>query len=259
MEEKKVKEYVKKRYGEIANENTTCSCCGGGDTMEQAQQVGYTAEELAELPEEAVLGLGCGNPTALAGLKEGEVVLDLGSGGGIDVFLASNRVGSSGRVIGLDMTEEMIRRAQKTAEEGGYTNVEFHLGEIEDMPLEDEMVDVIISNCVINLTTDKLKAFQEAFRVLKPGGRMMISDMVTEGELDPEIKKSLGAWSACIAGALDKQEYLSTIFLAGFEMVEILTETSYQEPDLDPRLEGRIKSVQIKAIKGDCSTCGSCL
>lgn len=223
-----------------------------------AQQVGYTAEELAELPEKAVLGLGCGNPTALAELKEGEVVLDLGSGGGIDVFLASNRVGSSGRVIGLDMTDEMVKRAHKTAEEGGYTNVEFHLGEIEDMPLEDEMVDVIISNCVINLTTDKLKAFQEAFRVLKPGGRMMISDIVTEGELDEDIRKSLPAWSACIAGALEKQEYMSTIFLAGFEMVEIMTETSYQEPNLDPRLEGKIKSVQIKAIKGDCSSCCSC-
>jgi len=258
MKNEDIKKYVKERYGNIASSQDSCSCCGGDPAL-QARDMGYTAEELKKLPEEALLGLGCGNPTALAGLKKGEVVLDLGSGAGIDVFLASQRVGDSGKVIGLDMTEEMIHRARKSADESGYTNVEFLLGEIEDMPLEVESVDVIISNCVINLTTDKLKAFQEAFRVLKPRGRIMISDLVTEGELDPEIRKSLAAWSECIAGALDKQEYINQIFLAGFEMVEILTETSYQEPDLDPRLEGRIKSVQIKAIKGDCSTCGSCL
>jgi SAM-dependent methyltransferase len=253
MKDEDIKKTVKERYGNIAANQTSCSCCGE-DTTEQAMKIGYTAEELKKLPEDAILGLGCGNPTALAELKEGEVVLDLGSGAGIDVFLASHRVGKTGKVIGLDMTEEMIERAQKSADEGGYTNVEFHLGEIEDMPLDDDSVDVIISNCVINLTTDKLKAFQEAFRVLKPRGRMIISDLVTEGELNPEIKKSFAAWSECIAGALEKQEYLNNIFLAGFEMLEIVTETDFQEPNLDPRLAGKIKSVQVKAIKG----CGSC-
>jgi arsenite methyltransferase len=254
MDDENIKKYVKERYGQIAANQTSCSCCGGDDTTSQALQVGYTAEELKKLPEEAVLGLGCGNPAALADLKEGEVVLDLGSGAGIDVFLASHRVGETGKVIGLDLTEEMIQRAQKSAQEGGYTNVEFHLGDIENMPLEDESVDVIISNCVINLTTDKLKAFQEAFRVLKPRGRMIISDLVTEGELDQDIRKSFAAWSQCIAGALEKQEYLNTIFLAGFEMLEIITETDFQEPDLDQRLAGKIKSVQVKAIKG-CDSC----
>lgn len=253
MKDEDLKKYVKERYGNIAASQTSCSCCGE-DTTEQAMKIGYTAEELKKLPEDAILGLGCGNPTALAELKEGEVVLDLGSGAGIDVFLASPRVGKTGKVMGLDMTPEMVEKANQIAKEGGYTNVEFHLGEIEDMPLEDDSVDVIISNCVINLTTDKLKAFQEAFRVLKPRGRMIISDLVTEGELDPEIKKSFAAWSECIAGALEKQEYLNTIFLAGFEMLEIVTETDFQEPNIDSRLDGKIKSVQIKALKG----CGSC-
>jgi arsenite methyltransferase len=253
MKDEDIKKYVKERYGNIAA-NQACSCCGEEDNTTQALQVGYTAEELKKLPEEAILGLGCGNPTALADLNEGEVVLDLGSGAGIDVFLASHQVGETGQAWGLDMTPEMVKKANQNAAEGGYRNVEFLLGEIEDMPLPDESVDVIISNCVINLTTDKLKAFQEAFRVLKPRGRMIISDLVTEGELDPEIKKSFAAWSECIAGALDKQEYLNQIFLAGFEMLEIITETDYQEPDLDPRLTGKIRSVQVKAIKG----CGSC-
>ena len=258
MDEKNIKEYVKERYGQIAtNQGALCSCCGGDDTTGQAKQAGYTAEELAQLPEEAILGLGCGNPTALAGLKEGEVVLDLGSGAGIDVFLASTKVGETGKAIGLDMTEEMVERANKNAKEGGYTNVEFLLGEIENMPLADGSVDVIISNCVINLTTDKLKAFEEAHRVLKTDGRMMISDLVTEGELDPEIKKSFAAWSECIAGALEKEEYLDTIVAAGFNNVMILTETDYQEPNLNEKLEGKIKSVQVKAIKGDCSGPGT--
>ncbi|MEG3224076.1 MAG: arsenite S-adenosylmethyltransferase [Methanobacteriales archaeon Met13] len=258
MDEKSIKEYVKEHYGQIAtNQGALCSCCGGDDTTGQAQQASYTAEELSQLPEEAVLGLGCGNPTALAGLKEGEIVLDLGSGAGIDVFLASSKVGPTGKAMGLDMTEEMVARANQNADEGGYTNVEFLLGEIENIPLPDESVDVIISNCVINLTTDKLKAFDEAYRVLKPGGRIMISDLVTEGELDPGIKKSFAAWSECIAGALKKEEYVDIIVAAGFSNVKIITETDYQEPNLNQRLEGQIKSVQVKAIKGDCSSPGT--
>ncbi|MDP3066438.1 MAG: arsenite methyltransferase [Methanobacteriaceae archaeon] len=253
MDEKNIKEYVKERYGQIANNQGTCSCCGGDETTDQALQVGYTAEELAQLPEDAVLGLGCGNPTALAGLKEGEVVLDLGSGAGIDVFLASAKVGKTGKAIGLDMTEEMVKKANKNAEERGYPNVEFHLGEIENMPLADESVDVIISNCVINLTTDKLISFEEAHRVLKPGGRIMISDLVTEGELDPEIKKSFTAWSECVAGALEKEEYLDIMVAAGFNRLKIVSETEYQEPNLNAKLKGKIKSIQVKAIKGDCS------
>ncbi|MBI5679339.1 MAG: arsenite methyltransferase [Methanobacterium sp.] len=251
MREKEIKEHVKNRYSKIAvGEESSCSCCSGADlTLEQAKKAGYSLEELKSIPEEAVFGLGCGNPTALAEIKEGESVLDLGSGGGIDVFLAANKVGDKGKVIGVDMTEEMIETAQKNAHEGKYENVEFKLGEIENLPVDDDSVDVIISNCVINLTPDKLAAYKEGFRVLKPGGRILVSDIVTEGEIPQEIKRSFQAWSECIAGAMEKQSYLDTIKKAGFIDIEIVEQHYFTEPGMDERLVGKITSIQVKASK----------
>lgn len=232
-----------------SNEDSLCSCCGGANINEQAKEMGYTSSDLAILPEGSVLGLGCGNPTALAGLKKGEVVLDLGSGAGVDVFLASHRVGPEGKAIGVDMTNEMLQKSRENAVKGGFDNVEFLKGEIEDLPLDDEKVDVIISNCVINLTPNKLKAFNEAYRVLKHGGRILISDLVTEGELEPEIRQSFSAWSECIAGAMEKEEYLETIRNAGFQEVVIVDEAPYNEPGLYEKLKGKIISVQVNALK----------
>jgi ubiquinone/menaquinone biosynthesis C-methylase UbiE len=195
------------------------------------------------------MGLGCGNPTALAELTEGETVLDLGCGAGLDVFLAAQKVGDTGKVIGVDMTPEMVAKARENAEKGHYTNVEFRLGEIENLPIEDNSVDVIISNCVINLSPDKLVTFKEAFRVLKPNGRILISDLVTEGELPEDIRQSFEAWACCIAGALERQEYLGTIEKAGFRDVAIVAQHQYVEPGLDQRLAGKITSVQVRAYK----------
>jgi len=203
----------------------------------------------SSIPEEAVFGLGCGNPTALAEIKEGETVLDLGSGAGIDVFLAARKVGDKGKVIGVDMTSSMIEKAVENAEKGEYTNVEFRLGEIEDLPVESDSVDVIISNCVINLTPDKSKAYSEAFRVLKSGGRILVSDLVTEGEIPDEIRKSFQVWSDCIVGAMEKQDYLETIKNAGFREVEVLDEHFFTEPNMDERLVTKIISVQVRALK----------
>jgi arsenite methyltransferase len=247
MKEKEVKNFVKDRYGKIAKSGTSC-CSSSASLTEQAKLVGYSEEDIKNVPEESKMGLGCGNPVALAGLKEGEIVLDLGSGGGIDVFLASKKVGSKGRVIGVDMTKKMIKRSEQTAEKYGYNNVEFRLGEIEDLPVEDNSVDVIISNCVINLSPNKKKVFREAYRVLKPKGRMLISDMVTEGELPSEIRKNLDAWAACIAGAMDKKEYLKTIEEVGFKKVKIVSESNY-EVDVSKRLMGRITSIKVEAHK----------
>lgn len=252
MDNTEIKKAVKQRYETIAKENISCclSCsCEKNDISKQTESIGYSANELKNIPENAVLGLGCGNPTALADLKNGEVVLDLGSGAGIDVFLAANKVGPDGHVIGVDMTEEMIKRAEKIAKENRYKNVEFRLGEIENLPVKDNTVDVIISNCVINLSTDKLQTFKEAFRVLKPGGRLMVSDLVTEGDLPQDIKKSFDAWSGCIAGALEKNVYLEAIKKAGFGHVEIISQNRYTQKEIDKRLVGKITSIKVRAYK----------
>jgi SAM-dependent methyltransferase len=249
--EKEVKKFVRCRYGKIASEkDSCCSCCGSPpDLVEQAKSMGYSEDEIKSIPTDAVMGLGCGNPTALAELKEGETVLDLGSGGGLDVFLAANKVGEKGKVIGVDMTPEMIQKAKENARKAEYQNVEFRLGEIENLPVEDNSVDIIISNCVINLSPDKLATFKEAFRVLKPNGRILISDLVTEGELPIEIRRSFDAWAECIAGALEKKEYLDTIRKAGFRDIEIVQQHTYGEPGMDNRLAGKITSVRVKAFK----------
>ncbi len=251
MENEKVKEFVKKRYGEIAKSEQSCGCsssCCGPSNRDIAKEIGYSEKDLENLPESAILGLGCGNPVALANLKKGETVLDLGSGGGIDVFLASKKVGQNGKVIGIDMTEEMLERAKATTLKYSYKNVEFKLGEIENLPVENNSVDTIISNCVINLSSDKLKVFQEAFRVLKPDGKLMISDIVTTGKLPEDIRKSFDAWAGCIAGALEKAEYLETIKKAGFETIRIVSEKEYSV-DISKDLAGKIISIQVEATK----------
>ena len=250
MESKKVKEFVKKRYGEIAQSEQSCcsSTCCGPSTKDISKEIGYSELDLENLPDSAILGLGCGNPVALANLKEGETVLDLGSGGGIDVFLASKKVGQHGKVIGVDMTEEMLNRAKVSALKNGYSNVEFRLGEIENLPVENGTVDTIISNCVINLSSDKLKVFQEAYRVLKPEGKLMVSDIVTKGELPESVRKSFDAWAGCIAGALEKSEYLDAIKRAGFRTIKIISENDYTI-NLSDDLAGKVMSVQIEALK----------
>jgi arsenite methyltransferase len=248
--EKEVKKFVKDRYGQIASRRESCcpSCCSS-DTVKQAKSMGYSEREICSLPPEALMGLGCGNPTALAELKEGQTVLDLGCGGGLDVFLAAQKVGQTGQAIGVDMTPQMIEKARENAQKGNYENVEFRLGEIENLPVEDNSVDIIISNCVINLSPDKLVTFKEAYRVLKPGGRLLISDLVTEGELPQDVRQSFDAWACCIAGALEKGEYLETIAKAGFRDVTIVAQHTYGEPGMDARLAGKITSVQVKAYK----------
>jgi len=252
MREEKIKKVVRDRYSKIAKEGASCcpTCVPcGTDAVEQAKRIGYSERELQSIPESAIMGLGCGNPTAFADLKGGEIVLDLGSGAGVDVFLAANKVGSKGHVIGIDMTEEMVKKANETAKKYGYKNVKFKLGEIENLPLEDNSVDVIISNCVINLSPDKLRTYQEAYRVLKSGGRILISDLVTEGELPEDIRKNFEAWAGCIAGALEKKEYLDTIKKAGFRDVKIISQNTFYEPGLDDTLTGKITSVKVKAHK----------
>lgn len=250
MEEKKIKKVVKERYGKIAKSGESCcpSCECGPSITESGKKIGYSEKDLENVPEASNMGLGCGNPVALASLKEGETVLDLGAGGGIDAFLAARKVGPKGKVIGVDMTEEMVHRASSTAAKYGYTNVEFRLGEIENLPLEYDSVDVIISNCVINLSPDKERVFREAYRVLKRGGRIMISDLVTDGRLPEEIKKSFDAWAGCIAGALEKNEYLDVIRKAGFKDVRIVSESSY-DIDVSKELRGKITSVKVEAYK----------
>ncbi len=233
LKEADIKKNVRERYAQAAKKEGTCcgpSPCGCGDTSEGTKsslRIGYSAGELESIPEDADLGLGCGNPSAFASLKKGEVVLDLGAGAGIDCFLAARKVGPSGRVIGIDMTPEMIDKARANARAGKYSNIEFRLGEIENLPAADASIDVIISNCVVNLSTDKPRVFKEAFRVLKPGGRLMVSDLALKKPLPPAIRKSVEAYVACIAGALVKDEYLDAIRKAGFKDVQVVREKAY--------------------------------
>jgi SAM-dependent methyltransferase len=228
-----IKEAVREGYARIAKQDSSCcprvnSCCGSTDLAQDiSKKIGYTEKELTAVPEGSNLGLGCGNPVALALLREGETVLDLGSGAGLDCFLAANKVGKKGRVIGVDMTPEMIERARENAKEGNYRNVEFRLGEIENLPVADNSADVAISNCVINLVPDKRKVFTEVFRVLKPGGRLMVSDIVLLKELPDFIKNSMEAYIGCLSGAIMRDEYLRAIEAAGFHDVRIIDEASF--------------------------------
>lgn len=227
-----IKENVKEKYAQIAEIGSCCgpgpnSCCGTGSESLIQMALDYKPEDLANVPEGADLGLGCGVPTAFADLKEGYTVLDLGSGAGIDVFVASKHVGSTGKVIGVDMTEAMIQKARLNAKKVNATNVEFRLGEIESMPVESNSVDRIISNCVINLVPSKENAFREIYRVLKPRGKFTISDIVVDGTISEEKRRDASLWAGCISGAIDKKEYIGIIRKAGFSYVEVVSEKKY--------------------------------
>jgi arsenite methyltransferase len=252
VKEKEIKEVVKGRYAQIAKQaqQSCCPSCGCGvSPLSQAEVIGYSRKDLEHIPEETIMGLGCGNPTAIAELKEGEAVLDLGSGAGVDVFLAANKVGPTGRVIGVDMTEEMVDKAKSIARDHGYHNVEFRLGEIEKLPVEDKSVDAVISNCVINLSPDKSKVFQEAYRALKPGGRLTVSDIVSEGALPNEIKSDSNAWACCIGGALEQQEYLREIKEAGFKDVEVVSSRGFYIENKANQTKEKLLSITVKAYK----------
>jgi SAM-dependent methyltransferase len=254
MKEEEIKKAIREGYARIARQNSSCCipanpCCGNTNLAQDiSKKIGYTDEELETAPEDSNLGLGCGNPVAIASLREGETVLDLGSGAGFDCFLAAKKVGKNGKVIGVDMTPEMIEKARKNAKKGNYGNVEFRLGEIENLPASDNSVDVVISNCVINLAPDKRKVFMEAFRVLKPGGRVLISDLVLLKELPDSIKNSIEAYIGCVAGAIMKDEYIETIKAAGFQKVKIIDETPFPSEYItnDPTAKSIIKNSEIR-------------
>ncbi|MGE5196942.1 MAG: arsenite methyltransferase [Deltaproteobacteria bacterium] len=254
---KDIKTQVREGYGKIARQGSSCcptsSCCGDSGLVKNiSKTVGYTEEEIGAVPEGANLGLGCGNPVAIASLKEGDIVLDLGSGAGFDAFLAAQRVGKKGRVIGVDMTPEMLNKARANAEKGGYKNVEFRSGEIEKLPVEDNSIDVIISNCVINLSPDKEAVFKEAHRVLKSGGRLMVSDLVLAKDLPKEIKDSVEAYVGCIAGAILKDEYLNFIRIAGFQDIKVISESSYPVDAMFDNLkeaQDAVVSIKVSAVK----------
>ena len=266
-EQQQIKEKVKERYGKIAlTGNSYCCCCvseeekcGGqnGSLMQSATAVGYDSKDIESIPETSILGVGCGVPTKFADIKQGEVVVDLGSGAGIDVFLSANQVRKSGKVIGIDMTDEMLEKARKNAKDGNYTNVEFRKGDIEKRtPVDDNTADLVISNCVINLTTDKRSTFKEIYRTLKNyGGRMIISDLVTDREIDKDDAVDPEKWCSCIDGALTKDNYVKSIKSAGFKNVEALEEKTYieeeqqQEGNNDKGTRRKISSLIIKAVK----------
>lgn len=261
-----IRKQVVKRYEQIARRKTGGCGCGPSCCSDNAQaaspdqggsasvQIGYASEELGSVPEGADMGLGCGNPQAIAALQPCETVLDLGSGGGIDCFLAARQVGPEGHVIGVDMTLDMVGKARESARKGGYTNVEFRLGEIEHLPVADEQVDVILSNCVINLSPDKPKVFQEAFRVLKPGGRLAITDVVALAELPDEIRNDPDLNASCIGGAVTITELESMLSQAGFEKISVLPREESREaiagwaPGYHP--EQYVVSAAIEAVKG---------
>src|SRR6059036_1068906 len=264
MNSDQIKETVKQKYGHVAQrvlggERGDCGCA-----CDPVSSNLYDVAETAALPEGAVrASLGCGNPTALAELHAGEVVLDLGSGGGIDVLLSARRVGPTGKAYGLDMTDEMLDLARENQRKAGIANVEFLKGEIERIPLPDNSVDVVISNCVINLSSDKEKVLREAFRVLKPGGRFAVSDVVTRGEISPEIRKSVLLWVGCVAGALEDVEYRRKLTAAGFEQIEIEPTRIYKAEDardllaaegvdvdaIAPQVDGKFMSAFVRAVK----------
>jgi arsenite methyltransferase len=271
-----IKEVVKERYGQAALRVKTggSSCCGsmpGKNCGDPITSNLYEAGQASQIPEEALLAsLGCGNPTALAELRPGEVVLDLGSGGGIDVLLSAKRVGSTGKAYGLDMTDEMLALANENKRKAGAENVEFLRGEIENIPLPDNSIDVIISNCVINLSADKDRVLREAFRVLKPGGRFAVSDVVTRGEILPSIRKSVLLWVGCVAGALDEDEYGSKLTKAGFEKVDVEPTRIYRAKDardflpdelngeeMAEQIDGKFMSAFVRAVKPQVECCGS--
>lgn len=277
MDNANIKDAVKEKYGEAALRVNLggSACCGAtaatsGCGPDPITSNLYNATQSGEIPAEALLAsLGCGNPTALAKLELGEVVLDLGSGGGIDVLLSAKRVGPAGKAYGLDMTDEMLALANENKKKSGITNVEFLKGEIENIPLPDHSVDIVISNCVINLSSDKGRVLEEAFRVLKPGGRFAVSDVVTRGHIGPEIRKSVLLWVGCIAGALDENEYRSKLTSAGFEQVAIEPTRVYRVEDarefltgqgldvdvLAPQVDGKFFSAFIRATKPAAQVC----
>jgi arsenite methyltransferase len=271
MSSENITDVVKEKYGEAAlrvTQGRGNACCGSAPSAtgcyDPITSKLYAASETALLPEDAVkASLGCGNPTALAQLHPGETVLDLGSGGGIDVLLSARRVGPAGKAYGLDMTDEMLALANRNKLQAGVENVEFLRGRIESIPLPDNSVDVIISNCVINLSTDKDRVLREAFRVLKPGGRFAVSDVVTRGEIPPEIRKSVLLWVGCVAGALEENEYRGKLAAAGFEQIEVQPTRIYHTADarefltsegidvdaISPQIDGRFLSAFIRAVK----------
>ncbi|WP_243295600.1 arsenite methyltransferase [Geothrix mesophila] len=279
MEPETLKSAVRDRYAGFVTKNQSCcgggtSCCAPGDA---SLDLGYDPKDLAAVPEGANLGLGCGNPVALAALKPGETVLDLGSGAGFDAFLAAQRVGPEGRVIGVDMTPEMIERATSLARKHGYGNVEFRRGDIEALPVDDASVDVILSNCVVNLAPDKAKVFREAFRVLKAGGRLQVSDLVLARPLPEALLQDLDVYAACISGAMLKDDYLAAIRAAGFEGVTVASERRFGLAELSPelmelakqrypgmspeeleQLAGSVLSVQVEATKAAKSAERAC-
>lgn len=277
MSDESIKEMVKEKYGQAALRvaEGKSSCCGSRSATGIAQsdpitQNLYEASQTSEIPSEAVqASLGCGNPTALAQLKEGETVLDLGSGGGIDVLLSAKRVGPSGKAYGLDMTDEMLALARENQRKAGVQNVEFLRGEIEHVPLPDNSVDVIISNCVINLSSDKDRVLREAFRVLKPGGRFAVSDVVVRGEMPGEIQRKIELWAGCVAGALEEIDYRAKLAAAGFEAIDIEPTRIYRTEDakeflcaegidaaaLAPLVDGKFMSAFVRAKKPAASCC----
>ncbi len=246
MKQEDVRKVVREGYAKVARQSSSCctpksSCCGGSSpASSKSRKLGYTEEDVSSVPEGANLGLGCGNPIALASLKEGEVVLDLGSGAGFDCFLAAQRVGNTGRVIGVDMTPDMLEKARENIRKSSYRNVEFRLGEIENLPVADGSVDVVISNCVINLSPDKKRVFAEAYRALKPGGRVMVSDIVLLKPLPSAVRESMEAYVGCVAGAMPKDEYLGAMKSAGFQGISIVDE----------------KVVPMRMLGNDEATCG---
>jgi arsenite methyltransferase len=269
MSETNIQEAVKQKYGAAAKQVTRggTACCGGGAELSACDPITknlYDAAQMAGLPADAVAAsLGCGNPTALAKLQPGEVVLDLGSGGGIDVLLSAKRVGPTGKAYGLDMTDEMLALAHENQKKAGVENVEFLKGAIENIPLPDNTADVIISNCVINLSGDKDRVLAEAFRVLKPGGRFAVSDVVVRGEVPAEIRRNLELWAGCIAGALEENEYREKLARAGFESIEVEPTRIYKASEareflaasgldadvVGPQIEGKFMSAFVRAVK----------